>query len=411
MDDDNYPNIIHDIALLSSLGVRLVLVHGARSQINRRIEELDLSQAFHNGYRITDKQSLAQIIDAVGSLRVKMESQLSMGLINSPMHGSRIRVVGGNFVTARPFGVIDGVDFQHTGEVRRIHHKSISQQLDLGCLVLLSSLGYSATGEVFNLSVEDVATQAAIALKAEKLILFSGSIGIQDQDGKLIRTMRPSQARTRLQTETHIEYKRLLEAAITSCDSSIVRTHIISHRVDGALLQELFTRDGFGTLITQDMDAYEQLRPAAIEDVGGILELIQPLEEKGVLVRRSRKQLERDIGTFTIIVRDGMIIGCAALCSYPENNSAELACLVIHPEYRRGQRGDVLLSAIEQQARQQKLSSLFVLTTRTAHWFIERGFSASPLKTLPLEKQESYNRPRNSKVFRKTLQEPVISTG
>ncbi|MCL6269230.1 amino-acid N-acetyltransferase [Sansalvadorimonas sp. 2012CJ34-2] len=403
LEDTNFPNIIHDIALLSSLGVRLVLVHGARPQISRRLELQKIEASFHNDSRITDKSSLAAVIDANGSMRVRMEAQLSMGLINSPMHGSRIRVVSGNFVTARPLGVVDGVDFQNTGEVRRVDRKAISQQLDDGHLVLLSSLGYSPTGEVFNLSAEDVATRTAIALKAEKLILFGNSIGLQDEDGELIRTMRPREARSRLQSKQHQEFHRLLEAAVTACDSSIVRTHIVSHCIDGALLQELFTRDGFGTLITQDMAAYEQLRPATIEDVGGILKLIQPLEEKGVLVRRSRKQLEREINTFTVLVRDGMIVGCAALCSYPKDGCGELACLVIHPEYRQGKRGDVLLSAIEQQARQQKLKSLFVLTTRTAHWFIERGFAASPLKTLPSEKQEAYNRPRNSKVFKKVL--------
>ena len=404
LEDKNFPNIIHDIALLNSLGVRLVLVHGARPQINQRLKKKQREGGFHNGFRITDKPSLAAVIDANGSMRVKMEAQLSMGLINSPMYGSRIRVIGGNFVTARPLGVVDGVDFQHTGEVRRVDRQAISNQLDDGYIVLLSSLGFSPTGEVFNLSAEDVATQTAISLKAEKLILFGHCVGLQDEHGELVRTMRPHEARSILHKHKQDEEShRLLEAAITACNSSIVRTHIISHCIDGALLQELFTRDGLGTLITQDMDAYEQMRPASIEDVGGILKLIQPLEEKGVLVRRSRKQLEREITTFTVIIRDGMIIGCAALCGYPDDSCGELACLVIHPDYRKGKRGDVLLSAIEQQARQQKLKSLFVLTTRTAHWFVERGFASSPIKTLPAEKQEAYNRPRNSQVFKKDL--------
>ena len=402
LDSDNFSNIVSDIALLSSLGVRLVLVHGARPQINANLGSRALETDFHNGYRITSRDSLSTVIEAVGSLRMKLEAQLSMGLVNSPMHGARIRVVGGNFVTARPLGVVDGIDFQHTGEVRRIDRKAINQQLNDGYLVLLSCMGFSPTGEVFNLPVEEVATHTAIALKAEKLIMFCSKVGIGDGE-KLIQTMRPSEARSRLRENTSGEDHRLLEAAVTACDGGVIRTHIVSHTLDGALLQELFTREGCGTLITQDMGAYEQIRSATIEDVGGVLSLIQPLEKKGILVRRSRKQLERDINLFTVIIRDGMIIGCASLYPYPEDKSAELACLVIHPDYRSGNRGDLLLKTIEQQARQQGMESVFVLTTRTAHWFIERGFSAHKIKELPSEKQQSYSRPRNSKVFSKSL--------
>ncbi|MTI13603.1 amino-acid N-acetyltransferase [Sansalvadorimonas verongulae] len=401
--DANFANIASDIALLSSLGVRLVLVYGARSQISARLGKRDITSVFREHCRVTDKAALSAVIEAVGTLRVKIEAQLSMGLVNSPMHGSRIRVVGGNFITARPLGVVDGVDFQNTGEVRRIDRTAIQQQLDDNYLVLLPCVGYSPTGEAFNITVEHVATQTAIALKAEKLIMYSSGMGLKDYDSKLVRTMRPSEARRRLRDHNTPEDRRLLEAAVAACDGGVIRTHIISHATDGALLQELFTREGCGTLITQDMDAYEQMRQATIEDVGGVLKLIQPLEEKGILIRRSCKQLERDIHLFTVLVRDGMIIGCASLHAYPESNCAELACLVIHPDYRNGNRGDTLLEAIEQKAQQQGLDSLFVLTTQTAHWFVERGFKASKISALPGEKQQGYNRPRNSKVLLKTL--------
>ncbi|CAM3431772.1 amino-acid N-acetyltransferase [Parendozoicomonas haliclonae] len=400
---EHFSNIISDIALLSSLGVRLVLVHGARTQINERLKTREISTSFHQGYRITDKDSLTAVIDAVASQRVKLEGQLSMGLVNSPMHGARIRVISGNFVTARPFGVVDGIDFQNTGEVRRIDRKAINNLLDDGYLVLLSCMGYSPTGQVFNLLAEDVATQSAIALGAEKLIMFSSEVGLKNSDGELIRTMRPSEVLEHLRQPHSSEEMRLMNASLTACNGGILRTHIVSHREDGALLAELFTRKGHGTLITQDVTAYEQMRSATIEDVGGILKLISPLEEKGVLVRRSRKQLERDIHLFTVIVRDGMIIGCASLYPYPDEQCAELACLVVHPDYRSGNRGDRLLDDIESQARRQKLDSLFVLTTRTAHWFVERGFSESKIRELPAEKQQAYNRPRNAKVFRKSL--------
>ena len=403
LSDDNFANIASDIALLSSLGVRLVLVYGARSQITSRLNKQEITSEFRDNYRVTDKEALSAVIESVGTLRVKIEAQLSMGLVNSPMHGARIRVVGGNFITARPLGVVDGIDFQHTGEVRRIDRKAIQQQLDDNSLVLLPCIGFSPTGETFNMTVEEVATQTAISLKAEKLIMYSSGTGLKDHNNQLVRTMRPSEARNRLSPTSTPEDFRLLEAATHACDGGVIRTHIVSHATDGALLQELFSREGCGTLITRDVDAYEQMRQATIEDVGGVLKLIQPLEEKGILVRRSRKQLEQEIELFTVITRDGMVIGCASLHAYPDNQCAELACLVIHPEYRNGQRGDLLLEAIEQQAQQQKLKSLFVLTTRTAHWFVERGFKASKISELPDEKQEAYNRPRNSKVFLKKM--------
>ncbi|WP_426415736.1 amino-acid N-acetyltransferase [Aestuariirhabdus sp. LZHN29] len=397
---DGFDNIIHDIALLNSLGVRLVLVFGARPQIEQRIQERGIECTFHDDVRLTSKEVLDSVKDAVGNLRIRIESLLSMGLANSPMHGARIRVVSGNFVTAKPLGVVDGVDFQQTGEVRRIDHEAISQLLSDGYVVLLSCLGSSPTGEVFNLPVEQVATATAAALRAQKLILFGANDGVCTDSGELQRQMRVHQARALL-PQLSAEPKRLLHAAINACEQGVNRSHIIGHATDGALLQELFTRDGAGTLITQQ--GYEETRQACIEDVGGILELIQPLEEQGVLVRRSRKQLEREIGLFTVVERDGMIIGCASLHPFSDARCAELACVAIHPDYRKGNRGDLLLEYAEEFARKQGTERLFVLTTRTAHWFVERGFNEIQVDQLPDAKKELYNLQRNSKVFEKQL--------
>ncbi len=398
--DSNFDNIIHDIALLNSLGVRLVLVFGARPQIEQRVSDRGISCQFHNGLRLTSKEVLDSVKDAVGNLRIRVESLLSMGLANSPMHGARIRVVSGNFVTAKPLGVVDGIDFQQTGEVRRIDHEAISQLLDDGYVVLLSCLGSSPTGEVFNLPVEQVSTQTAISLKAEKLMLFSPNEGLCNPQGELQRQMRIPQAQTLQETLTGSE-QRLLQAAINACSHGVTRSHIISHRSDGALLQELFTRDGAGTLVTKE--GYEATRQATIHDVVGILELILPLEEQGVLVRRSRKQLENEIDLFTVVERDGMIIGCASLHPFTDARCAELACVAIHPEYRKDNRGDLLLENAEEFARNQGIERLFVLTTRTAHWFVERGFRETSVEQLPESKQEFYNLQRGSKVFEKHL--------
>jgi amino-acid N-acetyltransferase len=403
--DDNFAHIIQDIALLNSLGVRLVIVHGARPQIDQALNVLNIKSQFHGDLRVTDHAALNAVRAAIGIVKSDIEARLSFGLPNTPMHGARIRVVSGNFVTAKPKGVIDGVDFQHTGEVRRIDRQAIGQQLDHGNIVLLSSCGYSPSGQMFNLAAEDVATQTAISLSAEKLILMGEDSGLPATQGQAesddgVISQITSNELSNLIESLSGEHKMHAQASLTAVQAGIQRVHLLSHKSDGALLQELFTHEGAGTLITGG--DYEQLRQANIDDVGGILELLTPLEEQGVLVRRSREMLETEIDRFKVIERDGMIIACAAL--YPHSTElAELACVAVSSEYRSGQRGDRLLSAISAQAKTENKSKIFVLTTRTAHWFIERGFSEADLSALPKERQSLYNFQRNSKIFIKEL--------
>ncbi len=396
----NFANIIHDIALLHSLGVRLLLIHGARPQIARRMSAAGFEGRFHEGVRITDTTELAFVKDACGSLRTDIEALLSTGLPNSPMQGAAISVTGGNFVTAQPIGVVEGIDFQHTGRVRRVNDRAIREQLDAGCIVLLSPLGYSPTGEVFNLALEDIAVRTAAAVGAEKLLLFGAARGIIGGDG-LVRQCNLSQALDLLRGELEPEQRRLLQTARQACTAGVRRCQIVSHAEDGALLQELFTHDGSGTLVGPD--EYEQARSATIEDVGGVIELIEPLEREGVLVKRSREVLETEIDRFRVLERDGRIIACAALYPFPEQRSGELACIVTHPDYRGGDRGARLLRELEREAARQGLAKVFVLTTRTAHWFLEQGFEEGDLSALPPEKQSLYNLQRSSKVFTKSL--------
>ena len=401
LEHANFGNIVHDLVLLHSLGVRLVLVHGSRPQIEARLQVRGLQPRYHRGLRVTDAPTLDAVVDAVGGLRLMIEARLSMDIAASPMQGARLRVAGGNLVTARPIGVVEGVDYQHTGEVRRIDRQGIERLLDERRIVLLSSLGYSPTGEIFNLACEDVAMSAAIELQAEKLILFGAEQGILADDNSLIRELRSQQAAPHVLRLGSDYQGELLDAAAQACRQGVRRSHIVSYAEDGALLNELFTRDGAGTLVTQEQ--LEQLREADINDVGGLLELIRPLEEKGILVRRSREVLEREIGQFTLVERDGLIVACAALYPVPDSDWGELACLAVHPEYRQGGRGDDVLARIEQRARAQGLKTLFVLTTRTAHWFQERGFTASSVERLPPARASLYNFQRQSKVFEKPL--------
>ncbi|MFP5421563.1 N-acetylglutamate synthase [Pseudomonas peli] len=397
----NFGNIVHDLVLLHSLGVRLVLVHGSRPQIEARLANNGLTPRFHRDLRITDSPTLECVIDAVGQLRIAIEARLSMDMARSPMQGSRLRITSGNFVTARPIGVVDGVDYHHTGEVRRIDRKGINRQLDERSIVLLSPLGYSPTGEIFNLACEDVATRAAIDLDADKLLLFGAECGLLDEAGKLVRELRPQQVPAHLLRLGSSYQAELLDAAAEACKAGVRRSHIVSYAEDGALLSELFTRTGNGTLVAQEQ--FESLREATIEDVGGLMELITPLEDQGILVRRSREVLEREIEQFSIVEREGLIIACAALYQIADSDFGELACLAVNPAYRHGGRGDELLERIEERARAQGLKTLFVLTTRTAHWFRERGFMPSSVDRLPAARASLYNYQRNSQVFEKAL--------
>jgi len=406
VEHPNFATIIHDIALLNSLGVRLVLVHGARPQIEARCALRQITPKFHKDLRVTDAPTLECVKDAAGSLRAQIEALLSMGLANSPMHGAQMRVTSGNFVIARPLGIHDGVDFHNTGEVRRVDAEGINRQLQQGSIVLLSAIGYSPTGEVFNLAYEDVATQTAVALKADKLIAFNEPAGLLDSNNELVRFAELRHIKPLLSGYLSTESKSqhfsgILRAAVLSIEHGVKRSHLISYAEDGALLQELFTRDGAGTLITEDQ--YETIRTATIDDVGGILEIIAPLEAKGNLVKRSRELLETEITQFTVIDRDGMVVACAALYPYPEQKSGEIACVATHSDYLGADRGERLLAALEQKAAQLGLEKVFVLTTRTAHWFQEQGFVEAELEHLPPKKQALYNYQRNSKVFVKEI--------
>lgn len=401
--DVTLPSLVHDLALLHGLGIRLVLIHGARPQIDIRLRQRGATLQYVHGLRITDAIALACVKEAAGIVRVELEALFSMGLINSPMAGVRIRIASGNFITARPLGIRNGIDYQHTGLVRRIDTEGIKKSLDAGAIVLISPLGYSPTGEVFNLSAQELAAACAIALNADKLIDLVEEPLPQDTQGRHFNILTPPQVAQMLSDTNLSETLALhLRAGLNACQHGVQRVHLLNRHLDGVLLQELFTRDGVGILLTAGI--YDTTRTARIEDVGGILELLQPLEQQGVLVRRSREVLETEIDHFTVMERDGTVIACAALYPYPLERMAELACLAVHPEYRRDRRGVQLLQAIEQQALKLNIQRLFVLTTQTAHWFLEQGFTDTSIENLPMQRQTLYNYKRNSKVFIKKLQ-------
>ncbi|EFF3572623.1 TPA: amino-acid N-acetyltransferase [Escherichia coli] len=402
IEHENFSSIVNDIGLLHSLGIRLVVVYGARPQIDANLAAHHHEPLYHKNIRVTDAKTLELVKQAAGTLQLDITARLSMSLNNTPLQGAHINVVSGNFIIAQPLGVDDGVDYCHSGRIRRIDEDAIHRQLDSGAIVLMGPVAVSVTGESFNLTSEEIATQLAIKLKAEKMIGFCSSQGVTNDDGDIVSELFPNEAQARVEAqEEKGDYNsgtvRFLRGAVKACRSGVRRCHLISYQEDGALLQELFSRDGIGTQIV--MESAEQIRRATINDIGGILELIRPLEQQGILVRRSREQLEMEIDKFTIIQRDNTTIACAALYPFPEEKIGEMACVAVHPDYRSSSRGEVLLERIAAQAKQSGLSKLFVLTTHSIHWFQERGFTPVDIDLLPESKKQLYNYQRKSKVL------------
>ena len=394
-------HLVMDVSLIASMGVRVVLVHGSRPQIETLMELRKLQGRFHKGVRITGPQELECVKEACGETRFDIEAAFSQGLPNTPMQHSRVKVVSGNFVTARPMGVIDGVDYLHTGLVRKVDAESIRDLLSRGNIVLVSPTGFSPTGEAFNLTTEDVATAIAVAIHADKLILSVGVEGVRVK-GELQQDLTAQRAQSLVDNkEVDDEDIFNLGFALRALKGGVDRAHIIPYALDGGILTELFTHDGVGTMVsTENM---ESLREATIDDVGALVKLLEPFEAEGILVKRPREKIEREISHFTVLEHDGILYGSAALYPYPEAEIGEMAAVAVHPDYQGAGDGDRLLRRIEQRARDAGLKRIFVLTTRTAHWFIKRGFEEASVESLPVEKQRMYNWHRRSKIFIKTL--------
>jgi amino-acid N-acetyltransferase len=400
---------VQDLAILHAMGLKLVLVHGFRPQVNEQLAAKGHVSRYHRGVRITDPVALDAAQEAAGQLRFEIEAAFSQGLPNTPMANSTVRVVSGNFLTARPVGIMDGIDFQHSGLVRRVDSAAIRRAIDIGALVLLSPFGFSPTGEAFNLTMEDVATSTAIALQADKLVFVGEVAGIHESaadpespidtelalaDAKRMLAALPAPTQP---TDTAF----YLQHCVRACEGGVERSHILPFATDGALLLEVFTHDGVGTMVVDEK--LESLREASSDDVGGILQLIEPFEKDGTLVRRDRHEIERDIANYSVVEHDGIIFGCAALYPYPEARTAEMAALTVSPLSQGQGDGERLLKRIEQRAKAMGLDSIFVLTTRTMHWFIKRGFVQVDPEWLPEARKRKYNWDRRSQVLVKKL--------
>jgi amino-acid N-acetyltransferase len=407
LTDGEMMQLAHDINVLVSLEIRVVLVHGTRPQVEEQLTQHGVASRLVDGKRVTDDAALKCVKEANGIVRMEIEATLSSELSNSPMANADIRVSSGNFITARPFGVVNGVDYGHTGRVRKVDVEGINRRLDDDEVVLLSPIGFSPTGDIYNCTLEDVATSVATALKADKLIFLVETQGATDAKQKLLTELTAQQAADTLvnvkyggQTE---DIRLFLPCAIQAVREGVKRAHLISRHVDGALLIELFTHHGIGTMVV--LESPDILRDARPADIDGILAIIDPLVERGILVARERSALEKEIDRYVVLAEGEEIIGCAALHPYNGHGEkvGELACLAVNPFYRDGGRGERILTHIEKRARDKGMRSLFVLSTQTMQWFVERGFVESDVAKLPAEKQATYNVARRSKVYTKQL--------
>jgi amino-acid N-acetyltransferase len=406
------PHIAQDLALIQSMGVKVVLVHGFRPQVNEQLKAKGHEAKYSHGMRITDEIALDCAQEAAGQLRYEIEAAFSQGLPNTPMAGSTVRVISGNFLTARPVGILDGVDFRHSGLVRKVDVAAIARTLDFGAMVLLSPFGFSPTGEAFNLAMEEVATSVAIAMQADKLIFLTEIPGIRispdepESDDNPVDTELPLAAAEKLLAtlvpgERPTDTAFYLQHCVKACKEGVERSHILPFAVDGSLLLEIYVHDGIGTMVIDEK--LESLREATADDVGGILQLIEPFEKDGTLVKRGRTEIERDASLYSIIEHDGVIFACAALYPYPETKTAEMAALTVSPQSQGQGDGEKILRRIEQRARAAGLQSIFVLTTRTMHWFIKRGFAQVDPEWLPEARKRKYNWDRKSQVLVKKL--------
>ncbi|HEV7576701.1 MAG TPA: amino-acid N-acetyltransferase [Caldimonas sp.] len=398
-----------DLAILQAMGIKIVLVHGFRPQVDEQLRSKGHAARHSNGMRITDEVALDSAQEAAGQLRFEIEAAFSQGLPNTPMANAIVRVVSGNFLTAQPVGVVDGVDFMHSGIVRKVDATAIRRAIDIGAMILLSPFGFSPTGEAFNLTMEDVATSTAIALQADKLLFVTEVPGIREDQTDL---------QSPIDTELALaDAEKLLAAlppplvptdtafylrhCVRACRGGVERSHILPFAIDGSLLMEVFTHDGIGTMVVDEK--LESLRQASADDIGGVLHLIEPFERDGTLVKRDRTEIERDISDYTVIEHDGVIFGCAALYPYPEGKTGEMAAFTVSPQVQGQGDGERILKRVEQRARALGLESIFVLTTRTMHWFIKRGFVQVDADWLPEARKRKYNWDRRSQVFVKKL--------
>ncbi len=392
--DENFANILLDVAVLRSLNIRVVLAHGAAAQVKALADEQHVKASDLDGSGVTDAETLKLALTAANRLTHEILEGLS---------ANDLRAASSNAVTAHPLGIIQGVDHLFTGKVERIDVDLLQTLLSQGIVPVIPPLGFDGDGKTYRVNSDSVAVAVADALKAIKLIYITSYDGLIHQ-GELIRQLLVADLNAMLQKPGFApEMVSKARHAAAACNAGVQRVHIINGRVDEGLLAEVFSNEGIGTLIYAN--EYQQVRPAKKKDIRSIQMLTKNSVESAELLKRTRTTIEKQLNDYYIFEIDRNPVACVALHIYPEFKKGELACLYVSPSHENQGIGQKLLQFAENKARESGLNELLALSTQAFTYFQSKGgFSEGTPDDLPPVRREKYDQSgRNSKVLVKKL--------
>jgi amino-acid N-acetyltransferase len=396
----HFPQLLKDMAMLRATGIEIILVPGAREWIDAVLEEYDIKSEYINGVRIATEDSIPFIRMAAFDVANRLMTLLTAFQANA---------VVGNFIRARGIGVVDGVDYQHSGRIEKILTEPLQQILNQGMIPIFPPIGWNAAGKPYNLSSNEIAMAVAEALQAEKLFFVTDSDGfmetrfalppglVKNSDGRVARlSLEEAQEVLNLNNGSDDPDLKYLALALTACRKGTERAHVVDGRMEGAILREIFSNLGIGTMVYGN--DYESIRPMKADDIGDVMRLMQPLMEEGILVRRTEDDLMARQADFVVYSIDDVVHACGALHDFGEGQG-EIAAIATNPVYGHLSMGRKILSFLVDKAAKQGMTRVFALTTRTVDWFEQMGFAETELETLPARKRQSYNRARKSRIF------------
>ncbi len=401
MDKPLFSLLVKDIVLIHKIGIKVVLVPGSKHSINKVLKTYKVASKSKDGVRITS--------DAAMPL-VKLGASNVVNALISLLSENGVHGVVGNWVRARAIGVLDGVDYQNTGRVEKVNVQLIENMLDDGLIPIVPNIGWNAVGKDYNLSSNELAVETAKALHASKLFFIGLNPGISIVpdagfvDAGEIATgyfsnLDLEEASLLLRDfgkHLSAEHQELTTLAVNATRFGVDRVHIINGSQDGILLKEIFSSSGHGTMFYANH--YDKIHPASVQDVPEILRIMQPYVDRGILIQRTAESLTEEIEKYYVYKVDDSLHGCAALTVF-SNQSAELEALVVDQNYSGHGTGRKLVSYIVDKAGKMGLKTVFLLTTQSSDFFMRNGFREAPLSILPPERQNSYNRSRNSRIF------------
>jgi amino-acid N-acetyltransferase len=406
LQEPHFPQFMKDLAMLRATGIEIILVPGAKQWIDAVLKEYDITTVYHEGLRVASAEAIPFIRMAAFDVANRLMTLLTAFQANA---------VIGNFIRARGLGVLDGQDFEHTGKVEKILVEPLQKVLDQGMIPIFPCIGWNAAGKPYNLSSDEIALAVAEALQAEKLFFVNSSDGFMDSrfrlpdglvknsDGRVARlSLEEAEQVLKLNAGNTDDDLKYLELALAACRKGTERAHVVDGRLEGAILREIFSNLGVGTMVYGS--EFESIRPMRATDIPEVLRLMQPLMEEGILLQRSQDDLLGLLADFVVYEIDGVVHACGALHAFPgktdnEASQGEVAAIATNPTYSHLSMGRKILSFLTDKARRAGYGRVFALTTRTLDWFEQLGFTEAVLESLPEKKQKTYNHARKSRIF------------